>query len=85
MRLRNRVRERRVERGMFKSECARRAGMSRQTLSAIEADDGHQPLSSHMTALAEVLGDPGLFWWEAIEDQSSAAIPGGPHPVAASA
>jgi DNA-binding XRE family transcriptional regulator len=64
MRLRNRVRQRRIERGMFKAELARRGNMSRQTLDEIEKDNGYQPLARVMTALAEALDDERVFWWE---------------------
>lgn len=71
MKLRNRVRQRRVERGMFKSELARRASISRSTLDAIEVDDGYEPLASNMTALVVALDDPLLFWWERSEQAAS--------------
>jgi DNA-binding XRE family transcriptional regulator len=65
MRLRNRVRAARQARGITQIQLAEDAGMTRQTLAAIEKDDGHEPYGWVMTALSSVLDDPGLFWWEA--------------------
>lgn len=64
MLLRNRVRERRLELHLTQRELARRTGLSRQTLSAIERNDGYSPVARVMATIAEALdcsiGD--LFW-----------------------
>lgn len=64
MRLRNRVREARVERGLNLSQLADAAGLSRPTVRAIERDDGYEPTASVMSKLCETLGTPDLFWFE---------------------
>lgn len=67
-RQRNRVRERREQAGLTQTELARRARVSRQTLSAIEKDDGYQPTAAVMGRLTDALADPRLFWREALYD-----------------
>lgn len=71
MRLRNRVRPSRQGQGLSQAELARRARVSRQTLSNIEQDNGYEPRSDVMRRLAETIGDPGLFWWQADDDVRS--------------
>lgn len=73
MRLRNRVRVMRETAGLSQVELARKAGISRATLSYIEQDNGHQPRTRQVTALASALGDPALFWWEAATDEPAEA------------
>ncbi len=63
MRLENCVRERRVERGWTQEELARAAGVSRQTIHAIEKG-GYEPSVRLALELAESLAAPvgKLFW-----------------------
>jgi putative transcriptional regulator len=71
--LRNSVKRTREELGLSQRELGRKTGLSRQTLSAIEQDDGYSPNASVMAAVAEALdaklGD--LFWLDS-EDRSEA-------------
>jgi transcriptional regulator with XRE-family HTH domain len=60
-RFRNRVRAIRLAHGLTITELAQRAGVSRTTLHKIEADEFYLAKSPVMLALAEALGDPGLF------------------------
>lgn len=64
--LSNRIREIREQRGMSQRELGRLTGLSRQTLSAIERNDGYSPNGNVMVRLAEALGTPlqELFWSE---------------------
>lgn len=66
--LRNRVREARQGKGWTQRELARRTGLSRQTLSAIEA--GRLPRHEVTERLCSVLEvDLGsLFWTETVAD-----------------
>ncbi len=67
MRLRNQVRRMRLERGLSQREMARLTGLSRQTLYAIERDDGYDTSSRIQGAIAGMLGVPtaACFWHEA--------------------
>lgn len=57
----NRLREIRALRGLTLTELSRRSGISRQTLSAVEADPHYALRAELMLRLAQTLGDPGLF------------------------
>jgi putative transcriptional regulator len=63
MRLENRVRERRLDRGWTQEELAKAAGVSRQTIVAIEKG-GYEPSVRLALELAEALGGSAdeLFW-----------------------
>lgn len=67
MKLRNSITAARQRKQLSKSALAGAAGISRQTLAAIERDDGYHPASSVMTALCKALDDESLFWWEKSE------------------
>jgi putative transcriptional regulator len=63
MRLENRVRERRLERGWTQEELASAVGVSRQTIVAIEKG-GYEPSVRLALELAEAFGGSAndLFW-----------------------
>lgn len=73
MRLRNKVAEARRAAGLSQDELARAAGVSRATLSYIEQDDGHEPIGSVMTAIAQALGQTDLFWMESDAEPAEVA------------
>ena len=69
--LRNRVREVRTKLGISQRELVRRTGLSRQTLSAIERDNGYSPNGTVMASLGQALdADLGdLFWIDTTEPE----------------
>lgn len=66
MRLRNRVRQVREERGISLRRLARLAHTTRVTLRLVEADDSHPVTDRVKLGIAEALNmDPAaLFWYE---------------------
>lgn len=72
MRLRNRVRKVREDKGQSQYDLSRGTGLSRVTIRAVERDDGYEPNSTVMTVLCEALDDPDLFWWEREPAQAAA-------------
>lgn len=64
MKLRNRVRQAREDKGLSQYDLSRSTGLSRVTIRAVERDDGYEPNSTVMTMLCQALDDPDLFWWE---------------------
>lgn len=74
MRLRNNVAEARRAAGLSQDELSKASGVSRATLSYIEQDNGHEPIGSVMTAIAEALGRTDLFWMESDPEPATAEV-----------
>ncbi len=76
-RLRNRVRQKRQERGLSQRGLVDRASIARQTLVVLERDNGYEPTAAVMTALCDALDDTALFWWDQeTEELASSSTPG---------
>lgn len=64
MRFRNRVRAIRLDRGLTVAALSQLAGVSKQTITDIERDDGHPPRGRVQLRLCIALNETHLFWVE---------------------